>query len=293
MLVATSNRFQTEQALRRAIEVDDLVLHFQPQVSLGSHEATAVEALLRWRQGNGRIVPAAEFLQVAEQSGLIIELSAWVMQRAAHAVALWRKAGWPQARVALNVCSQQFMSGEFVSSIERLLRDNDVPPECVELELTETMLQTGAVTIDTLRGLHDLGVGIALDDFGTGYSSMTSLEKLPLNRVKLDRSLIDSVDSNVRSAAIARSIITLCRTLGLQVTAEGIERPAQLDFLSDCGDVCVQGYYVERPAAASEVLAMVSAMPARMKMLLGTEQREQEEVDISASGVVRLRPRRR
>jgi diguanylate cyclase (GGDEF)-like protein len=293
MLVATSNRFQTEQALRRAIEVDDLVLHFQPQVSLASHEATAVEALLRWRQGNGRIVPAAEFLQVAEQSGLIIELSAWVMQRAAHAVALWRRAGWPQARVALNVCSQQFMSGEFVNSIERLLRDNDVPPECIELELTETMLQTGAVTIDTLRALQDLGVGIALDDFGTGYSSMTSLEKLPLNRVKLDRSLIDSVDSNVRSAAIARSIITLCRTLGLQVTAEGIERPAQLDFLSDCGDVSVQGYYVERPAAASEVLAVVAAMPARMKMLLGTEHREQEEVDISASGVVRLRPRRR
>jgi EAL domain-containing protein (putative c-di-GMP-specific phosphodiesterase class I) len=185
------------------------------------------------------------------------------------------------------------MSGEFVNSIERLLRDNDVPPECIELELTETMLQTGAVTIDTLRALQDLGVGIALDDFGTGYSSMTSLEKLPLNRVKLDRSLIDSVDSNVRSAAIARSIITLCRTLGLQVTAEGIERPAQLDFLSDCGDVSVQGYYVERPAAASEVLAVVAAMPARMKMLLGTEHREQEEVDISASGVVRLRPRRR
>jgi diguanylate cyclase (GGDEF)-like protein len=293
MLIATSNRFQTEQALRRAIEVDDLVLHFQPQVSLATHEATAVEALLRWRQENGRIVPAAEFLQVAEQSGLIIELSAWVMRRAAHAVALWRKAGWPQARVALNVCSQQFMSGEFVNSIERLLNENDVPPACIELELTETMLQTGAVTIDTLRALHDLGVGIALDDFGTGYSSLTSLEKLPLNRVKLDRSLVDSVDSNVRAAAIARSIITLCRTLGLHVTAEGIERPAQLDFLSDCGDVSVQGYYVERPTAASEVLAVVSAMPTRMKMLLGTDSREHEEVDISASGVVRLRPRRR
>jgi diguanylate cyclase (GGDEF)-like protein len=293
MLIANSNRFQTEQALRRAIEVDDLVLHFQPQVSLASHEATAVEALLRWRQGNGRIVPAADFLQVAEQSGLIIELSAWVMQRAAHAVALWRRAGWPQARVALNVCSQQFMSGEFVNSIERLLRENDVPPGCIELELTETMLQTGAVTIDTLRALHDLGVGIALDDFGTGYSSLTSLEKLPLNRVKLDRSLIDSVDSNARSAAIARSIITLCRTLGLHVTAEGIERPAQLDFLAECGDVCVQGYYVERPAPASEVLGLVAAMPARMKMLLGTDGREHEEVDISASGVVRLRPRRR
>ncbi len=294
MLIATSNRFQTEQALRRAIEVDDLVLHFQPQVSLATHATTAVEALLRWRQGDGRIVPAAEFLQVAEQSGLIIELSTWVMRHAVHGVALWRKAGWPQARVALNVCSQQFMSGEFITGIEHLLHANDVPPECVELELTETMLQTGAVTVDTLRGLRDLGVGIALDDFGTGYSSLTSLEKLPLNRVKLDRSLVDSVDTNVRAAAIVRSIITLCRGLGLHVTAEGIERPAQLDFLSECGDVSVQGYYIERPAAASEVLGLVSAMPARMRMLLGADGREQmDEVDISASGVVRLRPRRR
>ena len=292
LLVATSNRFQTEQALRRAIEVDDLVLHFQPEVSLANHETVAVEALLRWRQGDGRIVPAAEFLAVAEQSGLIIELSSWVMQRATQAVGLWRKAGWPQARIALNVCSQQFMSGDFIGSLESLLQAHDVPPNCLELELTETMLQTGAVTIDTLRRLRELGVGVALDDFGTGYSSLTSLEKLPLNRVKLDRSLIASVDTNARSAAIARSIITLCRSLGLQVTAEGIERPAQLDFLADCGDVSVQGYYIERPAPASEVLGLISAMPARMKMLLGLVERS-EEYDISASGVVRLRPRRR
>jgi EAL domain-containing protein (putative c-di-GMP-specific phosphodiesterase class I) len=148
------------------------------------------------------------------------------------------------------------------------------------------------VTIDTLRGLRELGVGIALDDFGTGYSSLTSLEKLPLNRVKLDRSLVASVDTNARSAAIARSIITLCRSLGLQVTAEGIERPAQLDFLADCGDVSVQGYYIERPAAASEVLGIINAMPGRMKMLLGLAE-QNGEYDISASGIVRLRPRRR
>jgi diguanylate cyclase (GGDEF)-like protein len=292
LLIATSNRFQTEQALRRAIEVDDLVLHFQPQVSLASHEPVAVEALLRWRQGDGRIVPAAEFLAVAEQSGLIIELSNWVMQRAAQAVGLWRRAGWPQARVALNVCSQQFMSGDFVGSLESLLQTHDVPPSCLELELTETMLQTGAVTVDALRALRKLGVGVALDDFGTGFSSLTSLERLPLNRVKLDRSLVASVDTNARAAAIARSIITLCRSLGLQVTAEGIERPAQLDFLADCGDVSVQGYYIERPAAASEVLGLITAMPARMKMLLGLAE-QSGEYDISASGVVRLRPRRR
>ena len=203
-------------------------------------------------------MPAAEFLAIAEQSGLIVEMSSWVMRQSAQAAQVWRRSGWPRARVALNVCSQQFLAGDFVSTVERLLNDQQLDPGCLELELTETMLQTGAVTVDALRELRLLGVGIALDDFGTGYSSLTSLEKLPLNRVKLDRSLIAEVDNNTRSAAIVGSIISLCRNLGLHVTAEGVERPEQLDFLTGCGDVHVQGYYIERPAPASEVLKMVA-----------------------------------
>jgi diguanylate cyclase (GGDEF)-like protein len=294
LLLTASSRFQTEQALRRAVEDSDLMLYFQPQVSLRTLEVTAVEALLRWRQVNGRVVPAADFLAVAEQSGLIVEMSSWVMRQSAQAAHLWRRSGWPRAKVALNACSQQFLAGDFVSTVERLLTDYHLDPACLEIELTETMLQTGAVTVDALKDLRLLGVSIALDDFGTGFSSLTSLEKLPLNRVKLDRSLIAEVDTNARSAAIVRSIISLCRSLGLHVTAEGVERPEQLDFLTGCGDVSVQGYYVERPTVASEVLKIVAGTQGRMSELLGLAdgaRLESEQAD--AQAVVSLRPRRR
>jgi len=294
LLVTATSRFQIEQALRRAVEEHDLMLHFQPQVSLLTLETTAVEALLRWRQLKGRIVPAAEFLTIAEQSGLIVEMSSWVMRQAAQAAELWRRSGWPHAKVALNACSQQFLAGDFVDSVERVLTTNKLDPGCLEIELTETMLQTGAVTVDALKGLRSLGVGIALDDFGTGYSSLTSLEKLPLNRVKLDRSLIAEVDANSRSAAIVSSIISLCRSLSLQVTAEGVERPAQLDFLTACGDVCVQGYYIERPVVASEVLKSVRTTQNRMSMLLGRADEERLQAGESERpAVVSMLPRRR
>jgi diguanylate cyclase (GGDEF)-like protein len=294
LLVSASSRFQIEQSLRRAVEENDLTLHFQPQVSLLTLQTTAVEALLRWRQVNGRVVAAAEFLAIAEQSGLIVEMSGWVMRQAAQAAHLWRRSGWPHAKVALNVCSQQFLAGDFVDTVERLLATHRLDPVSLELELTETMLQTGAVTVDALKGLRSLGVGIALDDFGTGYSSLTSLEKLPLNRVKLDRSLIADVDTNSRSASIVRSIITLCRNLGLQVTAEGVERPAQLDFLTGCGDVNVQGYYVERPVVASEVLKLVTGTPERMALLLGVaDSARLQNEELESSAVVSMLPRRR
>ena len=294
LLLTATSRFQTEQALRRAVEEHDLMLHFQPQVSLLTLETTAVEALLRWRQLKGRIAPAAEFLAIAEQSGLIVEMSAWVMRQAAQAADLWRRSGWPHATVALNVCSQQFLTGDFVNTVERVLATNKLDPACLELELTETMLQTGAVTVDALKELRSLGVRIALDDFGTGYSSLTSLEKLPLNRVKLDRSLIADVDTNSRSAAIVGSIISLCRNLSLQVTAEGVERPAQLDFLTACGDVNVQGYYIERPVVASEVLKLVRGTQKRMSTLLGrADEARLQATEAEQPAVVSMLPRRR
>jgi len=273
LLVAASHRFQTEQALRQAIDNGDLTLHYQPQVSLSSCETNTVEALLRWRQGADKIMVAAEFLGIAEQSGLILEVNRWVMRQAAEEVSLWRRSGWPNARIAINVSSQQFLSGDFVVNIERLLEKHALPAECIELELTEHALQTGAVTIDTLRSLRLLGVAVALDDFGTGFSSLTSLDQLPISRVKLDRSLVADVDTNPRASAIARSIIGLCRSLGLQVTAEGVERQAQLEFLTTCGDVHVQGYLIGRPCAAEYALDFVKSSRSHMaKLLQRTEE---------------------
>jgi EAL domain-containing protein (putative c-di-GMP-specific phosphodiesterase class I) len=149
-----------------------------------------------------------------------------------------------------------------------------LPPEAIELELTETMLQTGAVTVEALQSLRLLNVDTALDDFGTGFSSLTSIERLPLSRVKLDRSVIAGIDSNPRSAAIVHSIIGLCRNLGLQVTIEGVERLAQLDFLAACGEISVQGFLVARPAEASAVIDMVRCTHSHLESLLSAAERQ-------------------
>jgi EAL domain-containing protein (putative c-di-GMP-specific phosphodiesterase class I) len=270
--VDASNRFRIEQALRKAIKGGDFLLHYQPQVCLGTERANSVEALLRWRLSDTEIVTASEFVQIAERSGLMLDLNDWVLDNAASAVRNWRDNGWPDARIAVNVSAQQFVAGNFVSTIERLLRRHDLPPDALELELTENMLQTGAITVETLHALRELGVATALDDFGTGFSSLTSLEQLPLSRVKLDRRLIAEVDHNPRAAAIARSIIVLCRNLGLAITTEGVERHEQLDFLASCGDVSVQGYLVSRPIDALAVVDFVLESTTSINNLLRTAE---------------------
>ena len=262
---AAAQRFRMEQALRQAVEAGELMLMFQPEVTLGGCEVNTLEALLRWRKPSGRIATATEFIHIAEKSGLIHELTAWVLRSATSTVAAWRAAGWRDARVAINVSPPQFFESDFVSQIASTLESAGLPPGALELELTETVLQTGTATIEALRRLRELGVSIALDDFGIGYSSLTSLEQLPINRVKLDRMLIEGVDSNPRSAAIVRSIVTLCHGLGLQVVAEGVERPAQLEFLTHCGPLAVQGYLLAHPVEAAAALEEAQAASARAR----------------------------
>ena len=296
MLVRASNRFRVEQALRKAIEGGEFTLHYQPVVCLGRQRTTGVEALLRWRRDDDHIVPAGEFIEIAEQSGLMLELNEWILETAAEACARWRREGWPDARVAINVSAQQFVSGRFLLELEALLARHGLPAEAIELELTETMLQTGAVTVETLTALRVLGIDTALDDFGTGYSSLTSLEQLPLSRVKLDRSLIDGIDTSPRSAAIAHSIIGLSRNLGLQVTIEGVERPAQLDFLAACGEVSVQGFLISRPVESSLIIELVRGMRSRLDGLLeaaASARPSTVEDDLSSSVRMLRRSRRR
>jgi diguanylate cyclase (GGDEF)-like protein len=252
---AAAQRFRMEQSLRRAVEDGDLMLMFQPQVALPTFEATTVEALLRWRKSDGRIATAHEFIHVAEKTGLIHELTDWVLRSAATTAAGWRAQGWHKACVAVNVSAPQFFESDFVEHVARTLAATGLPPSALELEITETVIQTGPATVESLRRLRALGIPIALDDFGIGYSSLTSLEQLPITRVKLDRQLIAGVDTNPRSAAIVRSIVALCHGLGLQVVAEGVERPAQLDFLSRCGPISVQGYLLGRPVDAAATAA--------------------------------------
>ena len=265
---AAAQRFRLEQSLRKAVEAGDLMLMFQPQIALHTFEVNHLEALLRWRKPDGRVATATEFIHIAEKTGLIHELTDWVLRSSTSTVAAWRAQGWHHACVAINVSPPQFFESDFVGHVERALEVTGLPPSALELELTETVFQTGATTIDSLRRLRDLGVSIALDDFGIGYSSLTSLEQLPITRVKLDRMLVEGVDTNPRSAAIVRSIVALCHGLGLQVVAEGVERPTQLDFLSHCGPLGVQGYLLAYPVEAGQAQDEAHAAAARAKVIL-------------------------
>ncbi len=281
---AAAQRFRVEQSLRRAAETGNLLLMYQPQVSVHTLESSTVEALLRWRKADGRIITANEFIHVAEKTGMMRDLTAWVLRSATTAVAAWRAQGWHRACVAVNVSPAQLLETDFVDHVSHALDATGLPPSALELELTETVLQTGAATVESLRRVRELGVSIALDDFGIGYSSLTSLEQLPLTRVKLDRMLIESVDSSARSAAIARSIIALCHGLGLQVVAEGVERPEQLAFLAQCGPVSVQGYMLAHPTEADAVPTEAAA--AARRAFLHLRNTDQTSADSGQSGAL-------
>jgi diguanylate cyclase (GGDEF)-like protein len=268
LLEAAASRFKVEQSLRRAVEQGEFELLYQPEVCFETLETHTVEALLRWRQPDGNVVSPADFFAVAEQTGLIADISDWALRTAIQTAAVWHNGPWPKARVAVNISSQQLMSASFLARLQSLLQQYQLPAQCLEIELTENVLQTGANTIATLQRLRAAGISIALDDFGTGYSSLTSLERLPLTRVKIDRSLITTIDTAGRSPAIVRSIIGLCHSLGLQVTAEGVERPAQLGVLLNDRGVQIQGYLVSRPINAATVPVFIDQGRAHLEQLM-------------------------
>ena len=268
LLETSTARLATEQGLRRAIERGEFDLVFQPEVNLQTCEIEVVEALLRWRLPDGRYATPGEFLAVAESSGLILQINDWVIRRAIETVAHWHHGAWPAARVAINVSSPQLFDNTFVEQVQALLAEYKLPPSCIEIELTETVLQTGSATIASLHRLQAHGIAIALDDFGTGFSSLASLEQLPLSRIKLDRSLIASIDTKPRSAAIARAIIQLCQGLGLSVTAEGIERPEQLAPLVGYAGLHAQGYLLAHPQHTDQLLQVMATLPTLARALV-------------------------
>jgi EAL domain-containing protein (putative c-di-GMP-specific phosphodiesterase class I) len=242
-------------------------------VDLETLEVPLVEALIRWRMPDGSYRAPGEFLAVAEESGLIVEISDWVLRTAIRTAAHWHRGEWSSARVAINVSPRQFLDYRFVGRLEELLREYQLPARCLEIELTESIMQTGAQTIKTLEQLRSIGVAIALDDFGTGYSSLASLQQLPLTRVKLDRSLIAGIDDSARSASIARATIALCRGLGLDVTAEGVERIEQLAMLLPHRAISLQGYLFSRPVSEKELLPLLERFPVHCKELVEAAQK--------------------
>jgi len=248
MQAAVEARAALEVDLRHSLLRDALELHYQPQVGPGNRVVGA-EALLRWTHPERGPVSPGEFIPVAEQSGLIVDLGEWVLQSACAQLALW--ALQPQSAwltLAINVSVHQFRQADFVDKVRHALAHHRVVASRLKLEITESMFASDQDSIIAkMREIRGLGVGFSLDDFGTGYSSLSYLRRLPLDQLKIDQSFVREVLTDANDAAIARTVIALGQSLGLAVIAEGVELQGQRDFLAAHGcDLC-QGYLISRP----------------------------------------------
>jgi len=245
-------RAALEKDLRQAIEENHLVLHYQAQIANG--QLTGAEVLVRWAHPQRGLVSPAEFVPLAEESGLILPLGAWVLETACRQLASWAALpGMETLTIAVNVSAHQFRQKEFVDQIFGILRATGADPRRLKLELTESMLVANVEEmIEKMRVLKALGVGFALDDFGTGYSSLAYLKRLPLDQLKIDQSFVRDLLDDSSDASIVRAIITLAQSLGLGVIAEGVETKTHCDFLARAGCHAYQGYYFSRPLSLDD-----------------------------------------
>ncbi len=249
-----------KQALRSdladAIERGEFSLLFQPLVNLQANRVSSFEALVRWNHPRRGLVPPDEFIPVAEESGLIVPIGEWVLREAALQAMRWPS----DVSVAVNLSSRQFADDDLTEMIDRVLRETRLPVERLELEITETVLMRDTDTnMRTLRLLRERGIRIALDDFGTGFSSLGYLQRFPFSKIKIDRGFISGLPESEESQAIVRSVIGLGKSLGMKVTAEGVETPAQLNWIRNGCDEA-QGYLLSRPVSAAETLRILSEL---------------------------------
>jgi diguanylate cyclase (GGDEF)-like protein/PAS domain S-box-containing protein len=258
MNVQVLARLDMELALRRALDNNELRLHFQPKVNLHTGGFAGVESLLRWeRPGFGMVYPA-EFVPVLEDTGLVVRVGAWIIDAACRQIAAWLANGTGAVRVAVNVASRQFIEGDLEQLVRSALERHQAPAELLELELTESSLMSNAErTITVLKSLKALGIKVAIDDFGTGYSSLAYLQRFPIDKLKIDIAFVRDITTNPNDAAIALAIISMAHSLKLEVVAEGVETRAQLEYLrrSRCDEI--QGYFYSRPLPADEVGKLV------------------------------------
>jgi diguanylate cyclase (GGDEF)-like protein len=244
-----------QAGLRHALATGELALHYQPQIKASGGELAGVEALLRWTSpGLGTLSPA-EFIPMAEQTGIIADIDRWALRTACAQAKAWQTAGIDVPRVAVNVSGVSFRRGQLVVWVEEALAAADLAPECLEIELTEGILMHDAAKVaDSLPALHRLGVRIALDDFGTGYSSLSYLKRFKVDVLKIDRSFVSGLPDDPDSVAIARVIVAMAKALRLETVAEGVETPAQAAFLASIGCETLQGFLFSRAVPPAEVV---------------------------------------
>jgi diguanylate cyclase (GGDEF)-like protein/PAS domain S-box-containing protein len=251
-----------ETDLRRAIERQEFLLHYQPIVSLADGSLRGFESLVRWRHPDRGMVSPAVFIPMMEETGLIVPLGAWVIQEACRQLKVWqdRFSRFPSLGVSINVSGKQFAKADLVAEVGTALRQTNLPGKCVTLEITESVMMTNAdAAAATLRELRARGANISVDDFGVGYSSLSQLHRFPIDALKIDRSFLQRIGGEERDAEIIRTIVTLAHNLNLTVTAEGIETPLQLERLRALGCESGQGYFFAKPLSVEQVEAMLAA----------------------------------
>ena len=250
--------FALEGELRQAVERHQLVLHYQPLVDATSGELVTLEALVRWQHPTRGLLMPAAFIELAEESGLIVGIGRWVLRQACGQLARWRAEGLDPPPCAINVSRRQLAGDTLVDDVRQALADHALPPRLLEVEVTESLLMSDTGRSQSvLAALRAMGVGIAIDDFGTGYSSLAYLKRFPLRTLKIDRSFVQGLPEDADDAAITRAVVAMAHSLGLRVVAEGVETPAQHLSLRRLGCDVLQGYLFGRPADPREIEALL------------------------------------
>jgi diguanylate cyclase (GGDEF)-like protein/PAS domain S-box-containing protein len=248
-----------ESKLRHALDNNEFMLCFQPQIETGTESIVGMEALLRWTNPELGEVSAEKFIPIAEDTGLIIPIGEWVIREACREVKTWQDEGLPVMNLSVNLSARQFHRQTIIGTISRILDETGFDPQRLELEITESVImQDVEENIQTLRGLKDLGIRLSIDDFGTGYSSLNYLKRFPIDVLKIDRSFVMDIVSDPDDSSVVSAIIALAHSLGLKVIAEGVETAEQLAFLKERGCNEVQGYYFSRPVPGHTVKELFS-----------------------------------
>jgi diguanylate cyclase (GGDEF)-like protein/PAS domain S-box-containing protein len=251
-------RLTLESQLRSALERDELVLHYQPVIEAKSGTIVGMEALVRWQHREGDLLPPGKFIEIAEDTGLIVPIGAWVLNSACRQQRLWLEHGLPPIRIAVNLSPRQFVHRHLFDDIAAAIRSTHFEPNWLELELTEsTVMHNAQRAVALLTELKQMGIAISIDDFGTGYSSLAYLKRFPIDGLKIDRSFVSDVPNDSSNTAITQAIIAMAHSLGLKVTAEGVENAEQVSFLRQHGCDEMQGYYFSRPLAVAEATALL------------------------------------
>jgi EAL domain-containing protein (putative c-di-GMP-specific phosphodiesterase class I) len=259
MRVRSLHRLDIENELRSAMNSDQFSLHYQPKVDLKEWSIVGVEALMRWNHPERGWISPAEFIPVAEETGMIVPMGRWVLQEACRQISRWRDTALSDIRVSVNMSSQQMYSDDLLLLVKENLTAARIRASSLELEITESLLMRDTEsTVETLNELKALGIAISIDDFGTGYSSLSYLKRFPIDTLKIDKSFVQDLHIDNDDAAICAAILAMARRLDLNVVAEGVELNEQLQFLINHGCNQIQGYIFSKPLAAHDLEQFVN-----------------------------------